>query len=115
MVRIGNALALAAALAVAAGCGKKLDQKAIAEKLEFEWRSCTIVDVTKVDLEANDGKVARFSYVLRMKADGTHVAPGQFPCPQNRVLLIQAMANKDMVAIKRGEEITFIQEIAGKK
>lgn len=103
-------IAMLALLALAvAGCGKKWTQAEVEAKVKEDWRRCNIVVPEKVVIEQNDGKVLRYSYVLRMVEDGKAVHG--FTCYQNLVLLIQARANKDMHQLKRGEEIEVIQEI----
>ena len=93
-----------------AGCAK-IDQKAIEAKVAEQWRHCQIVVPEKITIESNDGKVVRYSYVLRMKADGLNAHPGGFNCFKPDIAMIEALANKDMVALKQGMEIPVTQEI----
>ena len=107
-----NIVAFAILAILAAACGKKWSQAEVEAKVKDDWRRCNIVVPEKVVIEQNDGKVLRYSYVLRMVEHGSAVHG--FTCYQNLVLLIQARANKDMHQLKKGEEIEVIQEISAR-
>jgi hypothetical protein len=93
-----------------AGCGRKIDQKAIEAKVAEAWRHCQIVIPEKVTIESDDGRVVRYSYVLRMREDGIHAHPGGFNCFKPDILLLQALANKDIHQLKKGTEIPVTRE-----
>jgi hypothetical protein len=100
-----------ASLAIA-GCGNKWDQKAIDANVKDQWRHCQIVVPEKIVIESSDGKTVRYSYVLRMLQDGIHVR--NFPCYKPDILMLEALANKDLVQLKKGMEVPVTQEISAR-
>src|SRR5262245_10414842 len=106
MIRQALAVACAAALLVA--CAKKVNTRDGEKLVNERWKECIIVEPKKVTIEAQDGKKVRFSYVLRMRLDGT-MAGKQAPCPVPAQKIIEVYANKDMAEIKQGTEIQVIE------
>jgi len=102
-------LGLAAALLLSA-CGKKIDQKAVEASVLYKWRSCTIVEPGEIVLEEVKGKVARYTYTLKLKADGNLAGTSGWSCPKPDIALLNAFAADGINAAKRGDKITMTQE-----
>jgi len=101
---------IALAALTAASCGGSWDQKKVEARVAEKWRHCQIVIPGKVAIEAQDSKMIRYAYVLKMREDGVH-AERSFPCFKPDQKIIEAMAHKDMVQIKKGEEIEMVEEV----
>lgn len=96
---------------VIAGCGKKIDQKAIEKKVSGDWRHCERVVPEKITIDSNDGKTVRYSYVLRMAVDGDAYG---YTCYVPNIAMLEALANKNLVQLKAGMEIPVTQEVSAK-
>lgn len=97
------------AAALLGACARKVERRDVEKLVNERWNSCLIVEPKNVRIESQDRKTVRFTYVLRMRGDGTLVGKGM-ACPMPAQKMIEMHFNKDIADLKAGAEATVTQE-----
>jgi hypothetical protein len=98
-----------AAAALLGACGKKAERRDVEKLVNELWGTCVLVEPKNVKIESQDRKTVRYSYVLKMRFNGSLAGKG-VPCPMPAQKMAEALFNKDMADLKAGDETTVTQE-----
>jgi hypothetical protein len=90
-------------------CSRAPKQGEIEQYLKSHWHPCPYGKVSNVKIVSADKKVVRVSYTLTLQVDGRTVKPEH--CPRTHTTLIEALANEDLVNLRRGQVVEVTQEL----
>jgi hypothetical protein len=107
-----NALIVLTAAALLGACARKAEIRDVKKLVDQTFDKCPVAEVKNVKIESDDRKTVRFSYVLRIRFDGTMKG---VPCPMPTQKLLEAHFNKDFADLKIGDETTVTQEATREK